>query len=220
MASGVGPPTGVPTSYAGRTPLWVDTTNNTTYYYSGSAWVALVNTTGSGGGMVRIAQVVCSGSLATVVFGSIPSGYTNLMIVARGRDTTAGTSDSNAFLFMNADQTTLNYDQTEALVVGNASVSSAQPATSTTGGVIATFPNNGATTGRASTWQILIPNYTDTVFFKQVFSTGYEPIGTGTIAFLYMRGFEWKSTAAITTLTFTAGTAFLNGSIFTLYGIA
>jgi len=48
---------------------------------------------------------------------------------------------------------------------------------------------------------------------------GYENIGTSTSAAVYIRGFEWKSTAAITTLTFTAGTAFLNGSVFTLYGM-
>ena len=44
LAGSAGLPTGVPTAYAGRVPITVDTTNNKIYYYSGGDWKLLANT--------------------------------------------------------------------------------------------------------------------------------------------------------------------------------
>jgi len=176
--------------------------------------------TASAGLTTKIAQVICSGSQATVVFSSIPATYTNLLIVCKGRDTTAGTSDSNIFLYMNTDQTAANYKGSEAMNLTALTVAGAQPSSSTNGGVATTFPNNGASAGRAGISQILIPSYADTVFNKQIISETYDVLGTGSGETIVIRAFEWASTAAINKLTFTAGTAFLDGTTFTLYGLA
>lgn len=174
---------------------------------------------GNNAAVQRIGQVVTAGSQATVVFSSIPAGFTNLLVVCNGRDTTSGTSDSNIFLYFNADQTAANYTNPEALAVTTSTATGAQPSTSTNGGVICTFPNNGVTTGRSGSWHITIPSYAATSFFKAPVAYGYDTTGTSSSGSVYIRGFEWASTAAITKLTFTAGTAFKDGSTFTLYGM-
>lgn len=67
---------------------------------------------------------------------------------------------------------------------------------------------------------IIIPNYAQTTFFKAVISTSFGMFTVTPTVATYVLGFVWLSTAAITTLTFTAGgTAFVNGSTFTLYGM-
>jgi hypothetical protein len=38
IPGGAGPPTGTPTAFSGRVPLYVDTTNNKLYFYSSGAW--------------------------------------------------------------------------------------------------------------------------------------------------------------------------------------
>lgn len=38
IAAGTGAPTGVPTAFAGRVPLYIDSTNNFLYIYNGGAW--------------------------------------------------------------------------------------------------------------------------------------------------------------------------------------
>ncbi len=65
-----------------------------------------------------------------------------------------------------------------------------------------------------------IIGYKQTTFQKivQANNTGYY--GAGPSVQKVGRSFVWKNTAAITELTFTAGvTAFVDGSVFTLYGI-
>ncbi len=173
---------------------------------------------GSNGTMVQLSQVVTSSSQATIAFSSISGSYTNLLIVLMGRDTTAGTSDSNIFLKMNTDTTAGNYDGTVAIIGTGAAVSSTAPSSATTGGVIATLPNDGATAGACGMAKIEIPSYAGTTYFKSAISEGYDRVGTSPSKNLYYRAFQWKSTAAITALTLTAGTAFKDGSVATLYG--
>ncbi len=186
------------------------TTSDPTFQDPGTAGQGLIT---------KLAQVITAGSQATVSFSSIPATYSNLMIVAQGRDTTAGTSDSNVFIKFNGDGTSGNYDGPEALAVTSTTVGGAQPAVSANGFVILTQPNDGATAGRASAGQIIIPAYARTTFFKQALSTNYSADGTSTAQTLQVRGGEWKSTAAINAIVLTAGTAFKDGSVFTLYGM-
>jgi hypothetical protein len=67
-------------------------------------------------------------------------------------------------------------------------------------------------------------NYTTTLFPKTALSDCYE-IGNTSTLFVIKYGFQFVETSvapwsALTDLVFTAGgTAFVNGSVFTLYGL-
>jgi len=191
-----------------------------------SQWVDAMNlNTGAGtgvtgGGLTKIAQVITTGSQATVSFSSIPATYSSLIIDFQSRDTAAGTADSNIFLQFNGDATSGNYVATSAVGDNGTSAVRASPSSSANGAPIVTHPNNGATSGFAGAGTIIIPAYARTVFHKQALGTCYESFGTGPTPSLYNRGFTWKSTAAINAAVLTAGTAFVDGSIFTLYGRA
>ncbi len=222
MASGAGPPTGTPTSYSGRTPLWIDTTNNTLYYYSGGAWVALINTTGAGGGVVRIAQTITSGSATTVSFSSIPATYSQLQVTYSGQDTKNTVGDVQFRLEINGDTTAANYS-VEQFHDATGGAGGAGTVASTTSGVgIGSIPGVSANANAVGAGEILIPNYARTTFQKVIFARNMVISAAGPVTTIYSgMGFVWKNTAAINALLFTSGgTAFVDGTTFTLYGIA
>ena len=169
-------------------------------------------------GFVQLAQTVTTGSATTVDFTSISSAYTNLKVLIYAQDTTAGTSDSAIYLKVNNDGTSGNYTATQRTgAVNGVAVVNTNAATAN-GSQAGLMPNSGTTSSVGLT-EVTIAGYTSTTFNKDVIYTGYDftTSGNGSIQ---SGGFQWKSTAAITRLTFTAGgTAFTNGSIFTLYGL-
>jgi hypothetical protein len=171
------------------------------------------------GAMVRLQQVVCAGSQNVVNF-TPPAGFSNLVIMYQARDTTAGTSDSNVFIRFNGDATAANYDTPEAIVDNGSTLARASPAVSVNGFAIVTIPNNGALAGRAGIGQINIPNYGGG-FFKQAQGWSSESFSSNAspLASIYIRHGEWRSTAPIASIDLIANTAFLNNSVFTLYGM-
>lgn len=185
-----------------------------------SAQIGGTTIAGSGNNAVmqRIGQVICAGSQSTVVFSSIPAGFTNLVVVFQARDTTAGTATSILRLKMNADATSGNYSSTQNITGSATTASASVTAASAAGGSIGFTPNNGSTSGVASAGEVLIPRYSDTTFFKEAIAKTYGRNGTSTVTTITHNAFTWASTAAIATLTFGAGTAFVDGSCFTLYG--
>lgn len=190
---------------------------------SGATLVAGSTTiAGSGNNAVmqRIGQVVCAGSQSSVSFSSIPATFTNLLLVFSCRDTLAGTATSLVYMKMNGDATAGNYDTEQAAQGSGATASAGTSAPTTSGALVLVQPNAGATAGLSSVGQVLIPNYAGTTFFKQFFTTSYALNNTTPVRTIALFGASWKSTAAINALVITtAGTAFLNGSTFTLYGM-
>ena len=71
----------------------------------------------------------------------------------------------------------------------------------------------------ASHVRVEIPNYAGTTFYKNVTSWGAEVRVASTGQLIETLSGYWKSTSAITRLTFIAPTSFVNGSVFTLYGV-
>lgn len=171
------------------------------------------------GDMVRLAQVVTAGSQTTAAFSSIPGGYSALRITYQSRDTAAGTGTTTVFVKMNGDAVAANYDTEQAIVGSGATAAAGFAAPSVNGTGVYTHPNNGATAGYTGIGEVLIPNYTGNVFFKQFVTTNYEVNNTTPVRQILLCGATWKSTVAINAITFTAGTAFVDGSTFTLYGI-
>jgi len=169
--------------------------------------------------MQRIAQVVCASSQATISFSSIPAGFTNLMIMISGRDTKTTVGDSEVKLEINGDTTSGHYLASQYVQGGNAVASAGLISSASTGSVICSIPgslNNANTVGSAA---IFIPNYSGTTFYKTAHSQAYEQYGASSDT-MQNWGFTWLSAAAINALLLTAGgTAFVNGTTATLYGM-
>jgi hypothetical protein len=171
------------------------------------------------GAVTQLAQTVTSGSQASVDFTSISGSYTSLQLTYYAKDTTAGNSVSTVRLRINNDSTSANYTTTGRAGTNNGTNFSTTTAAATTGGDIGQITNAG-TTSQVGVARVDIIGYASTAFFKNVL-TQYGNFYTNGNNQLAIQSFAWLSTAAITRLTvISAGTAFVDGSIFTLYGIA
>lgn len=161
---------------------------------------------------VALQTVTVSGSSTTSIsFNSIPSGYTDLIIVSNNGMNQLG---SAIRLQCNSD-TGSNYSDTFLYGTGSAAGSSRE-SNQTSIRVIGAYtgPNNVLT----DTVTIHIQNYSNATTYKTVLSRGssgpkevYAIVGT------------WRNTSAITSLTLLSynGTdTIIAGSTFTLYGIA
>ena len=210
-ATGVGS-TGA-TGATGATSGVVGATGNTGATGAGSTGATGATGSAGGGDCVKIAEVVTSGSQTTVVFSSIAGTYRHLRIIYQARDTTTASGPLTAKLQINNDTTAGNY------VGGNYNYNGSYGTTSgaSTGNDIAECPGKLSSANAQGSGEIVIANYAGTTFQKSVSSRSY--LYSGAAQALAVRGFTWASTSAITDLKFTApGTAFENGSTFTLYG--
>lgn len=161
-----------------------------------------------------IATTTLSSGQTTVTFSSIPQDYTHLQIRAIGRLGEA-TTDNNIYMQFNGD-TASNYSYHYILGSGS----------SVGAGGVATQSNVLAlrTTGASSSANMFgvgiidILDYNNTNKFKTVRSlTGHDQNGSG---FLFFESGNWRSTAAITSLTFSVGVSNIaTGSSFALYGV-
>jgi hypothetical protein len=140
-----------------------------------------------------------SGSSSVLVMSSIPSTYTDLVLIING---TSG-SVQNIHWQANGD-TASNYSYTRIYGDGTS-------ATSDRASTYAGFAIFGTD---QSTAILNIQNYSNTTTYK----TGLSRGNTGGYVSAYVS--LWRSTAAINSLTIkSASTAFATGSTFTLYGI-
>jgi hypothetical protein len=151
-----------------------------------------------------IAAVTASGGSNTqLVMSSIPSTYTDLVLVVSGSLNAA----NNFLLQLNGD-TAANYSYT--YLFGDGSAASSSRGSNTTTSVL-----NYVGTGQSTTI-INIMNYANSTTYKTTISRGSDA-AVGTMASVVL----WRSTAAITSITLKAGntSTFNAGSTFTLYGI-
>lgn len=167
------------------------------------------------GDWVKVDEVLPSGSTGVVTFSSLGS-YNHLRIVFSARSDASATSDGVNMTF-NGD-TSAHYDgQRNVFATTDARANQIAQ----TSAVIAVLT---AATGAASystTGEILINDYRSTVFFKSAVCIGVGPVLSVTSTDVSSRLFSahWRSTSAITSITFTLGTGhYVSGSKFTLYG--
>lgn len=160
-----------------------------------------------------IATVNPSGT--SVTFSSIPSTYKHLQVRIISRTTRNDASVDGIYLRMNGD-TGGNYSY--HLLQGNGSAASGYSGTNA-GNIVAAFNGADAQTGASifngAVFDIL--DYANTNKYKTTRSLfGYDANGSGTITF---GSANWRSTSAITSLTFLAEGTFVSNSSFALYGI-
>jgi hypothetical protein len=172
--------------------------------------------------MVRIAQVVCAGSQTTVDFSGIPAGYTNLMVVWQGRSTSAAVGDNKMKLMINGDTISGHYQAGQYGSHASTINTAGTTAATTAGADIGDMPGTTSVAVASGTGTLLIPGYSGTTFVKQVLSDSVEFYINNTTGLpRVVRAFQWSVASAINQLTFSlvAGN-FLDGSTFTVYGLA
>jgi hypothetical protein len=160
---------------------------------------------------VALDKVTVGTATNSITFTSIPSTYTDLIIVANVIGFSTG---GNIFGMRFNGDTANNYSGTAVIGTGSAAQSSRY---STIGAAPIGGQNNGTGTGQA-TVTASIQNYSNTTTFKTVLSrfSSSTQQAEADVAL-------WRSTAAINSVevyVFGGGTTMSTGSTFSLYGIA
>jgi hypothetical protein len=153
-----------------------------------------------------IATQTLSSATASITFSSIPSTYTDLILVCRQ----ATNTDANTQLQFNGD-TGSNYS-TNFLRSNATTVSTARDSNQTQ----MNLESFGFPTSAFNAITIAnVMNYSNTTTYKTTLSRGSNA-NTGVSAVSHL----WRNTAAITSMTIlNNATTFSTGSTFTLYGI-
>lgn len=157
-----------------------------------------------------LASVTLSASTASVlVMNSIPSTYTDLVLVVYGQDTRTGGND--CYIQFNSD-TGNNYSETFMRGDGSTTTSSR----STSRNVINIGANAGSNQSYYTVMTAHIMNYSNTSVKKTVLSrSGGASVNTMATVGL------WSNTNAITRIDLNPGSgySFTSGCTFTLYGV-
>jgi len=168
-----------------------------------------------------IATTTVSSPVATVTFSSIPATFTHLQlrVVSKTTDTAVGEDSTN--LYFNADTTYTNYRS--HWIRGNGTSISASTIQASGYNIYAgIIPTSGSgQTGYFGASVIDILDYTNTNKFKTVRTFNGDNMMNVSYNFIGFYTSLWKSTAAITDITFTVpgGTNYAQYSKFALYGI-
>jgi len=171
-----------------------------------------------GGGLVPIAQIICSGSQTTVDFTSIPQTFTALRLIWRSEDTATGTVGIGIRVRLNGDSTSGNYS-TAQRIGSQGGVAFASGAAPTSGGAQVGFHSTAGSTNYVGQGEVVFSDYANAALYKSFVGAVIASSSSGDI--VATLGSWWFSTAAINRITVTTdGTAFRDGSIFTLYGMS
>lgn len=188
----------------------------------GSVGQVLSATASSGvewkGGMVLLAESVLAATAANIDFQNIPAGFKHLFVVGQLRSDMPAVPSDTLALIMNNDTGT-NYDRQG--LRGNNVTASALNSVGAAPQIIAALPAATAQTGVAGVIQLYIPRYAATTFYKQAIAAGGAAFTVAADGDIRQTVVQWRSTVAITRLTFTPGTGPLAiGSEIALYGMS
>lgn len=156
-----------------------------------------------------LATTTLGSSASSYTFSSIPSTYTDLVLILN----TAQTGGGDPVIQFNSDSST-NYSNTylygTGTAAGSARVSSATYAR------VGYYGGGSGTVGNSNAI-VNIQNYSNSTTYKTFLSRA-NTAASGTDAIVGL----WRSTAAITSITFsyTSSSNIATGSVLTLYGIA
>jgi len=154
-----------------------------------------------------IATTTLGSSTSSYTFSSIPSTYTDLVLVVQTQWTTSGNSD--AAVRFNGDTGT-NYSRT--WVEGNGTAASSGRASNENQMYILGYFSN-----TISTEIMQIMNYSNTTTYKTAINRESANPADSNVG---IKCGLWRSTAAINSITLLGSKSFAAGSTFTLYGIA
>jgi hypothetical protein len=154
-----------------------------------------------------IATTTLGSAQASISLSSIPSTYTDLLVVA----SIGSASPQQAYVIRFNSDSGSNYSWTRLSGIGTGLASSSRGSTQT---YISGFEIGSSTDRGVQTFHL--NNYSNTNVFKTgLFRTGYATYQTSAIVGL------WQSTSAINSITITSsgGANIVTGSTLTLYGI-
>jgi len=151
-----------------------------------------------------------SSAVASITFSSIPSTYTDLVVIVNG--TTSGGSANDLFIRFNGDTST-NYSWT--YLAGNGSAASSGRSSNATYIPFAGYPTGWNVSSQGA--QIIqIQNYSNATTYKTLLARSNNSI-SDVAAYVGL----WRNTTAITSfdLKITGSYNWNAGSTFTLYGV-
>lgn len=153
-----------------------------------------------------IATTTLGSAAADYTFSSIPSTYTDLVLVFNGRCTSTG--GWNLFLQFNGDTSTA-YSSTSMYGDGTTAASGRGTNNASTPGFVVDGSNYGQVNAS-------IMNYANTTTYKTVIGRGSTAAGS----YVDARVGLWRNTSAINSIRiYSNGGNWQTGSTFTLYGI-
>jgi hypothetical protein len=156
---------------------------------------------------------VGAGGAASIDFSSIPSTYTDLLMVVSARGT-ANFAGNGQYYDIKINNSSANL--TQRYVQGNGSAASSGTSSSTTGNYM---PPSDYTASTFSNNVIYFPNYAGST--NKSFTTDSVNENNATAAYQIMNAYLWSQTAAINQITLTAGGGnFAQYSTASLYGIS
>ena len=158
-----------------------------------------------------IASITTGAATSSVTFSSIPSTYTDLVLVSIPL-TQGNIFDSN--LVINSDTGT-NYSCTR--LFGSGTTASGDRA-ATTANSLASW-GVAASTGTPIIFYTHFLNYSNTTTYKTFLTRANEPNNSTGSNYTGLVTSLWRNTAAITTIEFKSSANFGSGSTFNLYGI-
>jgi hypothetical protein len=152
-----------------------------------------------------ISTTTLTSAVSSYSFSSIPSTYTDLVLVANIGGSSA---DVVSYIQFNADAGT-NYSNTK--IYGNGTAAGSQRDSNIT---YAKITDNLTATTLTMNVIVQILNYSNSTTYKTALVRFNNP--TGIVEKILN---PWRSTSAINRIDFGSGANFLTGSTFTLYGI-
>lgn len=157
-----------------------------------------------------IATTTLGSATNSYTFTSIPSTYTDLILVMQTK-VTAGSYQNNIQVGNGSIDTGTNYSTTLLNADGSTAYSTRGSNQTSTGGYA---DYNTTADGQMSVFHFM--NYANTSVYKTMLSRGSNA-NTGLTATVAL----WRSTSAINQIkVFASGSTYTAGSTFTLYGIA
>lgn len=178
----------------------------------------------AGGGLEVLFDTTLGADAATLDATALPAGYSMLECSLVGRCSTVGALDLMGMRFNNDSGNNYDIEYTQIANGGSSedNESLAQPQFGQAGQTTVGFiPGTTAPAGAHVELSIKIRNYAATVFNKGFTGHAYSKDSVaGGAQRIVLSGGEWRSTAAITRVTFLVigGTNFITGSRLTVYG--
>lgn len=157
---------------------------------------------------------------ASIDITGIPASYRHLWLLADIRSDRAGSSFDFADVFLNNDGGGSSYDSESVEIVGPATTSIEELLAVSTPS-FGHIPASTALAGTSASLEILIPNYTNTVFHKNLVYRLFAPTdsSSGSIQW-WDGGFTWRNTAAVNRITMLCENGnLIAGCRVTLYGL-
>ena len=172
------------------------------------------------GAFESIASATGTGSSGTITFSSIPSTYQHLQVRFIVKSSSAGTTTTGMSFYPNAETGSSTTFDRHYLYGDGTSVTASNSINQGEFYAYKVLPRASSTADVFGVGIIDIHDYASTTKNKTVrMFYGYDNNGGTTESQVYLESGLWRSTAAITDLRFTGGTAFIAGTTIALYGI-